>query len=369
MKIERAVLREIPLRLREPFEISSGTTYDRRIVLLSLECEGVLGWGECVAAETPAYAYETTDTAWHVLTEWILPNIVGREADGPEELLAPVAWIRGHRMAKAAVEMAGWDVAARTADVSLSSLLGGTRKAVTVGVSVGLQPTDDQLVTRIASYAADGYARVKIKIKPGRDIEMLQTVRSNFPDLQIMADANSAYTLADTERLRALDALDLMMIEQPLGYDDFLHHAKLQKIIETPVCLDESVRSEGDLELALELGSCRIVNIKPGRVGGLGVSRRLHDTMHRRGLQVWCGGMLESGVGRAHNVALASLPGFTLPGDISSSRRYWEQDIVFPEFEVRPDGKMDVPTGAGIGVDVDVERVEALTVRKVEFTA
>jgi o-succinylbenzoate synthase len=369
MKIERAVLREIPLRLREPFEISSGSTHERRIVLLSLDCEGVRGWGECVAGETPAYAYETTDTAWHVLTSLILPNIVGREADGPEELLAPVAWIRGHRMAKAAVEMAGWDVAARIADVSLSSLLGGTRKAVPVGVSVGLQPTDDRLVERIASYAADGYARVKIKIKPGRDIEMLQTVRSNFPDLQIMADANSAYTLADTERLRALDALDLMMIEQPLGYDDFLHHAKLQKIIETPVCLDESIRSEGDLELALELGSCRIVNIKPGRVGGLGVSRRLHDTMHRRGMAVWCGGMLESGVGRAHNVALASLPGFTLPGDISSSRRYWEQDIVSPEFEVRPDGKMEVPTGPGIGVDVDVERVEALTVRKAEFEA
>lgn len=369
MNVRRAVLREIRLTLRAPFEISSGSIHARRILLLTLDGDGVEGWGECVAGESPSYAYETTDTAWHLLTDLILPNIIGRDASDPEDLLAPVGWIRGHRMARATVEMAGWDLSARMEGLSLSALLGGTRAAVPVGVSVGLQPTNRELVEKVSEYVRDGYARVKVKIKPGRDVEMLSELRGSFPDAHIMADANSAYTLEDVARLRALDSLDLMMIEQPLGYDDFLHHARLQKMIDTPICLDESIRSEGDLELALELGSCRILNLKPGRVGGLGVSRRLHDMMHRRGLSVWCGGMLESGVGRAHNVALASLPGFTMPGDISASSRYWEQDIVSPEFEVRPDGHMDVPTGPGIGVAVDVDRIEALTVRKVEFTA
>jgi O-succinylbenzoate synthase len=269
-------------------------------------------------------------------------------------------------MAKAAVEMAGWDMAARADGVSLARKLGGTRTTVPVGVSVGLKPTDEALHEQVRGFVEDGYARVKIKIKPGRDVEMLAGLREHFPDVHFMADANSAYTLDDTDRLRELDALDLMMIEQPLRYDDFLHHARLQERIETPVCLDESIKSEGDTELALELGSCRIINIKPGRVGGLGPSSRIHDLMMAAGLAVWCGGMLESGVGRAHNVALASLPGFTLPGDISASRRYWEQDIVSPEFEVA-DGTMAVPTGPGIGVEVDVERIEALTTRVVTF--
>jgi len=355
------------MRLRQRFEISSGATEVRRVMLLTLYADGAEGWGECVAGESPSYAYETTDTAWHLLTDFILPAVVGREVEAPERILDPVAWIRGHQMAKAAAEMAAWDLFAKSAGKSLSAALGGTRAAVPVGVSVGLQPSDGALVAEVARYAVEGYARVKVKIKPGRDVEMLRALRSVFPDLLIMADANSAYTLRDTARLRELDALDLMMIEQPLAHDDFLHHARLQKIIDTPVCLDESIRTEGDLELALELGSCRIVNIKPGRVGGLAVSRRLHDLMHARGLPVWCGGMLESGVGRAHNLALASLPGFTLPGDISASRRYWEADIVSPEFEVLSDGHMAVPTGPGIGVDVDRERVEALTVRKAEF--
>lgn len=366
MKIERAVLREIPLRLKEFFEISSGGSQDRRVVLLTLEGDGLEGWSECVAAGDPSYAYETADTAWHVLTDFILPNIIGREADGPEDLLTPVSWIRGHGMAKAAVEMAGWDMAARADGVSLSKKLGGTRSSVPVGVSVGLKPTDEALHEQVASFIADGYARVKIKIKPGRDVDMLAGLRARFPDVAFMADANSAYTLADAPRLREMDALKLTMIEQPLRYDDFLHHARLQQLIQTPVCLDESIKSEGDTELALELGSCRIINIKPGRVGGLGVSRRIHDMMMAAGLPVWCGGMLESGVGRAHNVALASLPGFTLPGDISASRRYWEQDIVSPEFEVA-DGTMAVPTGVGIGVEVDVERIEALTTRVATF--
>jgi O-succinylbenzoate synthase len=366
MRIERATLREIPMRLKEFFQISSGGSQDRRIVLLRLEGEGLEGWGECVASADPSYAYETTETAWHILTEFILPKVVGREASGPEDLLAPVRWIRGHGMAKAVVEMAGWDFAARADGVSLSQKLGGSRSSVPVGVSVGIKPTDEELHEQVAGFIDDGYARVKIKIKPGRDIEVLAGLRDRFPDISFMADANSAYTLADADRLRELDALDLMMIEQPLRYDDFLEHARLQELIETPVCLDESIKSEGDTELALELGSCRIINIKPGRVGGHGVSRRIHDMMQTAALPVWCGGMLESGVGRAHNVALASLPGFTLPGDISASRRYWERDIVSPEFVI-DSGHMAVPTGPGIGVEIDVEMVEALTTRVATF--
>ena len=366
MRIERAVLREIPLRLKEFFEISSGGIQDRRILLLTLYGEGLEGWSECVAERNPSYAYETTDTAWHVLTDFILPEIVGRDIGGPEDILTPVSWIRGHRMAKAAVEMAGWDMAARADGVSLSEKLGGTRPSVAVGVSVGIKPTYEELHEQVADFLDDGYARVKIKIKPGRDVEMMAALRARFPDVSFMADANSAYRLADAPRLKELDGLDLMMIEQPLFYDDFLEHAKLQQQIETAVCLDESIKSEGDAALALELGSCRIINIKPGRVGGHGVSLRIHDKMRAAGLHVWCGGMLESGVGRAHNVALASLPGFTLPGDISASRRYWKQDIVIPEFEVA-DGEMVVPTGPGIGVEIDRERVETLTVREASF--
>lgn len=297
MRIERAVLREIPLRLREFFEISSGGSQDRRVVLLTLYGDGHEGWSECVASNDPSYAYETVETAWHVLTDFILPRVVGRDALGPGDVLSPAAWIRGHGMAKAAVEMAAWDLAARADGVSLSRKLGGSRPAVPVGVSVGLKPTDEELHEAVAGYVEDGYARVKIKIKPGRDIEMLAGLRERFPDVAFMADANSAYRLGDADRLRQLDALDLM---------------------------------------------------------------------RDAGLDVWCGGMLESGIGRAHNVALASLAGFTLPGDISASRRYWERDIVSPEFEVS-DGTMAVPTGPGIGVEVDEERIEALTVRVAEF--
>lgn len=366
MKVERVVLRELPMQLKEFFEISSGGSQDRRVVLLTLFGEGLEGWSECVAAADPSYAYETADTAWHVLTDFILPAIVGQTFTEPDEILRPVDWVRGHGMAKAAVEMAAWDLAARRDGVSLSKKLGGTRASVPVGVSVGLKSTDEALHEQVTGFLEDGYARVKIKIKPGRDIEMLSGLRDRFPDVDFMADANSAYRLADAPRLKELDALDLTMIEQPLRYDDFLEHSKLQKLIETPVCLDESIKSDADAELALELGSCRIINIKPGRVGGLAASRSIHDRMQSAELPVWCGGMLESGVGRAHNVALASLPGFTLPGDISASARYWARDIVSPEFEVA-DGEMAVPTGPGIGVELDMDQINALTTRTAEF--
>ncbi|RMH17797.1 MAG: o-succinylbenzoate synthase, partial [Gemmatimonadetes bacterium] len=319
---------------------------------------------ECVAAEDPGYSYETTETAWHVLTDFLLPAVVGTDFDAPERVLEPAAWVRGHAMAKAAVEMAAWDLDARARGVSLAERLGGERERVPVGVSVGLQPDDETLLDRVATYVAEGYARIKIKIKPGRDAPMLRRVREAFPDVALMADANSAYTLADLDVLRALDDLDLMMIEQPLAHDDVLDHARLQAELATPICLDESVRSLHDARLALELGACRIVNIKPGRVGGLASALAIAGFCRARGVPVWCGGMLESGVGRAHNVALASTAGFTLPGDISASRRYWEEDIVEPEFTVE-DGTMAVPREPGIGVRPRRDRIDALTVRTV----
>ncbi|HEX9886893.1 MAG TPA: o-succinylbenzoate synthase [Longimicrobiales bacterium] len=362
MKIDGVRLDLVPLRLRERFEISSGARQNRTILLVRLHGEGEIGWGECVAAEDPGYSYETTETAWHVLTEFVLPAVVGTDAEGPGDVMAPAKWIRGHRMAKAAVEMAAWDLHARSAGLSLAEAIGGDRRRVDVGVSVGLQPTDDDLLLQVEGYAARGYKRVKIKIKPGRDVDMLRRVRERFPDLPLMADANSAYTLDDLPTLRKLDALGLMMIEQPLGYDDLRDHARLQEELETSICLDESIRSVGDAALALELGAGRIINIKPGRVGGFGGARAIHDLCLARGVPVWCGGMLESGVGRAHNVALATLPGFTLPGDISESRRYWERDLVDPEF-VLTEGTLLVPEGPGIGVRPDVERIEAHSVR------
>jgi len=363
LKIEAAELRELHLALRERFEISSGGRQDRRILLLRLTVDGIDGWSECVAAEDPGYSYETTDTAWHILQDFILPGLIGTECTGPADVLDPVPWVRGHRMAKAAVDMATWAVVAERDGVSLSEAVGGTRDRVPVGVSIGIQPSDEALVEQVRGYVDEGYARIKIKIKPGRDVGMLRAVREVFPELPIMADANSAYTLNDLDRFRAMDELGLMMIEQPVAHDDYLDHARLQAEIDTAVCLDESIRSVRDAELAAELGSCRIVNIKPGRVGGITESVAIHDLCLERGIEVWHGGMLESGVGRAHNVALASLPGFTLPGDISASARYWEEDIVEPEFIVE-DGTMRVPDGAGLGVSLRHERIEALTVRK-----
>lgn len=366
VRIDGAVLREIRLRLRRPFEISSGVRSERRVLLLTLTAGGATGWSECVAAEDPGYSYETTETAWHVLTDFLLPAVVGRTADLPGGVLEPVRWVRGHRMARAAVEMAAWDVRARLEGLPLARLLGGSPEPVPVGVSVGLQADDDALLARIEGFLDEGYRRIKVKIKPGRDVEMLRKVRDRFPEVPLMADANSAYAPDDLPRLRELDDLDLMMIEQPLAWDDLLEHARLQEALRTPICLDESIRSAGDLRLALELGACRVVNLKPGRVGGLGPSLEIHRICLERGVDLWCGGMLESGVGRAHNLALATLPGFTLPGDISGSRRYWERDVVDPEFVVE-DGTLTPSEEPGIGVRPDEGRIGGLTVRTASF--
>lgn len=369
MKIRRAVLRELPLHLKEYFEISSGGTQSRRIVLLALEADGVEGWSECVAGEAPGYSYETTETAWHVLSEWLLPALVGAEVEDGRRL-DPAPWLRGHPMARASVEMAGWDLEAKRRGVSLAELLGGRPgAAVPVGVSIGIQKTNAALLEKVEQYLHEGYRKIKVKIKPGRDVEALRSVRERFDDAPVMADANSAYRWPDDlERLREMDEFGLMMIEQPLGHEDLLDHAELQRRIDTPVCLDESVRSPDDARLALHLAAGSIVNIKPGRVGGLGASVAIHDACRAAGWPVWCGGMLESGIGRAHNIALASLPGFSVPGDISGSKRYWTEDIVHPEFEMQ-DGLMAVPAGPGIGVTPRVDRIESLTTRKAVFEA
>ena len=365
MKIRSVELREIHLKLKERFEISTGGWDLRRILLLRMESEAGEVWSECVAAEAPNYSYETPETAWHILPDFVLPDLVGRELAGAADILEPVSWIRGHPMALAAVEMGAWALEAVEKQVSLRDLVGGVRDAVPVGVSVGLQGTDDDLLRQVEERVEAGYRKVKLKIKPGRDVEMVRKVRERFPGVPLMADANSSYTLGDAPRLEELDGLDLMMIEQPLAYDDFREHALLQARLKTPICLDESIVSPGDARLALELKAGRIINIKPGRVGGFGSSREIHDLCAAQGVPVWCGGMLETGVGRAYNLALASLPNFTLPGDISESRRYWEEDIVHPEF-VMTDGMMPVPDGVGIGVEVRVDRVEELTKRRWE---
>jgi O-succinylbenzoate synthase len=318
-----------------------------------------------VAGEAPNYSYETPETAWHILTDFVLPAVVGTEVEGPGDILRPVGWIRGHPMALAAVEMGAWALQAVEKGVSLSAVLGGTRDEVHVGVSVGLQGTDEELLEKVEGHLESGYRKIKLKIKPGRDVEMIRVVRDRFPEAALMADANSSYTLADAPRLKELDGLELMMVEQPLHSEDLRQHALLQAQMETPICLDESIRSAEDARLALELGSGRIINIKPGRVGGFTSSVAIHDLCAERGVPVWCGGMLEAGVGRAYNLALASLPNFTLPGDISESRRYWEEDIVEPEF-VMDRGVMAVPQGPGIGVEVRRDRVESLTQRRWE---
>ncbi|MYF61461.1 MAG: o-succinylbenzoate synthase, partial [Gammaproteobacteria bacterium] len=291
VRIDAIEVREIRLPLRERFEISSGYSEERRILLVRLHADGETGWGECVAGEDPGYSYETTDTAWHILAQFLIPALLGAEVTEPADVERLLAHVRGHPMAKACLEMASWDLEGRKRGRSLAEVLGGSGEPVPVGVSVGLQKNDDLLVEKVGEFLAAGYRKIKLKIKPGRDVEMVRAVREAFPEAPLMVDANSAYTLADRERLAEMDDLDLLMIEQPLAHDDLHLHARLQEALETPVCLDESIRSAGDAELALELGSCRIINIKPGRVGGFGSSRRIHDLCRARGVPVWCGGM------------------------------------------------------------------------------
>jgi o-succinylbenzoate synthase len=360
-------LREIRLPLREPFKISSGVVSTRRILLLELtDASGVTAWSECVAGEAPNYTSETVDTAWVAITQWVAPRVLGATFAQPGDVNAVLDRdFRGHNMAKAGVEMGIWGLAAEQAKLPLSRLIGGTRSSIATGISLGIEPSPAALVDKARAAIAQGYRKVKIKIMPGADVEFVRAAREELgAAAPLMADANNAYTLDDVDHLAKLDGLDLMMIEQPLAWDDLVRHAELQRRLETPVCLDESITS---LDRAVDmhtLGSGRIINIKPGRVGGFGPSIAIHDFCEQHGIPVWCGGMFESGVGRAYNVALASLPNFTKPGDVSPSARYWERDVVTPEWTMDASGMVQVPLDKpGIGVTVDIDRIDSLTVR------
>lgn len=352
LEIERAELFRVPLELREPFTTSGTAVREREVVLLALHAGGAVGWGECVAGAVAGYGAETTDGAWRTLTGPIALRLL----DGKPLPLPPYA---DEPMARAAVEMALWDLSAKIAAVPLCEALGGSLRPVPAGIALGIQTGDDALHERIASALAEGYRRVKLKIGPGHDVEMLRRARARFPDAPLSVDANGAYTLRDLDRLRALDDLGLLMIEQPLPARDLEGHARVQEALTTPLCLDESIDSPGAAERALELGSARIINLKPARVGGYDAALSIHAACVTRGVPLWCGGMLESGVGRAHNVALATLPGFTLPGDLSPSRRYWAHDLVRPAWEM-VDGALRPLSAPGIGVAVEFERVATL---------
>lgn len=373
LQIQSLTLREISLTLKEPFQISSGTQSRRRILLVHLRsADGAEGWGECTAGENPNYSPETTDTAWLAIRQWVAPRVLGKAFAGPEEVHGALeVSFRGHNMAKAAVEMAAWELAARAEGVSLARKIGGTRDRIQVGISLGIQESPQKLVEKALGSLERGYKKVKIKIKPGSDYEYIRAVRDAAgPDAPLMADANNAYTLGDLDALQRLDELGLLMIEQPLSWEDLLRHAELQKHLKTPICLDETITSLERAADMIALQSGKIVNIKPGRVGGFTPSIAIHDLCQRHGIPVWCGGMLESGVGRAHNVALASLPNFTLPGDVSPSERYWDQDVVKPEWTMDRDGWIQVPVdNPGFGVEVDLNRIDDLTVRREELRA
>jgi O-succinylbenzoate synthase len=371
MRVDRIVLREIRLPLKEPFRISSGVVHERRIRLLELhDASGASCWSECVAGEAPNYSSETIDTAWIVISQWVAPRVIGRAFEHPGKVHEVLERdFRGHRMAKAAVEMGLWALAATLVSEPLGRFIGGTRSEIATGISLGIQKSPDTLIARARAALDAGYRKVKIKIEPGHDIEWIAAARTALgPGAHLMADANNAYTLDDVDRLAELDNFGLMMIEQPLAHDDLVRHAALQRRLQTPICLDESITALDKAQDMVTLGSGRVINIKPGRVGGFSSAIAIHDFCEERGVPVWCGGMLESGVGRAYNVALASLPNFTLPGDVSPSARYWARDVVTPEWTMT-DGMVRVPLDRpGLGVDVDRDRIDALTVRSAELT-
>ena len=361
MTIDRLDIRLLRLPLVRYFETSFARSYDRLFVLVTVHGEGAQGWGEAVAEHDPYYSSETTETVWHVVTEFLAPLVLGRDFAHPRDLWPAMARVRGHNMAKAVVEMAAWDLHAKQNGQPLWQALGGRRRPIASGVSIGIQDSLDELVDRVTIEREAGYQRIKIKIKPGWDIEAVERLRARFGAIPLMVDANAAYTLEDAAHLSALDRFDLMMIEQPLDYDDVMDHARLQRTMRTPVCLDESITSARDAAAAIRLGACRIVNVKPGRVGGYLEARRIHDLCVAHGVPVWCGGMLETGLGRAANVALAALPGFTLPGDTSGSGRYYRTDIT-PPF-LLDDGHLSVPTGPGLGVSPIADELAAVTTR------
>jgi O-succinylbenzoate synthase len=361
LRVEQIVLRLVRLPLREPFETSFGRIDSRLIFLVSLEAGGLRGWGEVVAQEEPLYSYETVGTAFHLIREFLAPAILGQPLNKLDDIAHRMARFKGHNMAKAGLELAFLDLQAQIEKQSLRSIIGGIRARVPVGVSLGIQPELSSLLDRVEQYLELGYQRIKLKIKPGWDVDVVGEVRRLHPDILLSVDANSAYSLEDLDHLKGLDEFGLLMIEQPLDHDDLLDHATVQKALQTPVCLDESITSFRRAAHALRMQSCRIINIKIGRVGGYSQALAIHNLCYEQGIPVWCGGMLESGIGRAHNLALSSLPGFTLPGDISASSRYFARDIIEPEVTVAPDGTAEVPNAPGIGFHVDLDFIAAYT--------
>jgi o-succinylbenzoate synthase len=369
VRIERAELRQVELPLVFPFETSFGRQGSHVCVLVRLAAGGVEGWGEAPAETAPLYNEETSETAWHVLERFVLPLLLGREIAHPRDFPPLVRHLRRHHIAKAGVEAALWDLYGRETGIPLARALGGTKTTVEVGVSLGIEPALDALLRRIGDFLGRGYRRIKVKIKPGWDVAVVQAIRRAFGDIRLQVDANSAYSLEQADVFRAMDAAGLLLIEQPLDEDDIVDHAVLQSQLRTPICLDESIVTPGDARKAIQLGSCRVINIKPSRLGGLTAAVATHNVCAQAGIPVWCGGMLETGVGRAANLALASLPNFALPSDLSASDRYYHEDVIDPPVTLNADGTVTVPSGPGIGHAVRLDRVEAYTVKRATFTA
>jgi o-succinylbenzoate synthase len=366
MPIDRISLFLLNMSLVSTFETSFGAQSDRQCVIVRVDADGLTGWGECPVDRTFGYSYETTTTAWHALKDFLIPHSLGKPVDIATTFELG-EHLRGHNMARHGLESALWDIVAQRQGVSLSKALGGTRDRVAVGVSIGIQPSAEALIAKIEGYLAQGYGRIKIKIKPGYDLDIVKRVRAKYPQMLLQVDANSAYHLPDAPLFEAMDEYGLLLIEQPFGWDDIYEHSKLQPLLDTPICLDESIHSLGHAVMAIDLGACKTINIKPARVSGFTESRRIHDLCQSQGLPVWCGGMLETGIGRAGNVALASLPNFTLPGDISASNRYYAEDIAEPLFALNPDSTLSVPTTPGLGVIVNEKALEKFTEHQAVF--
>jgi len=369
MKIDAIYLRELNLPLVRPFQTSFGVTKDRRVVLAEIHAEGLIGWGECTAGEHPHFSEESVDSCWHVIVDELGPTLAAAAIENGGQCPRILGQVRGNRMAKATLENAVWDLEAQMKGTSLSELLGGVRETIPCGVSIGIQSSIPELLDMIEREVSAGYQRIKLKCKPGWDVNVFERVRDKFPDITLSCDANSAYRLKDSDHLASFDDFDLLMVEQPLWHDDFYYHSMLQKQLNTAICLDESIRNRRDALAAIEMESCRIINIKLGRVGGFSEAIGVHNAAYERGIPVWCGGMLESGIGRSHNIAISTLENYVLPGDVSASKRYWADDIIEPEVTVSPTGEIAISEAPGRGYEVRTDLVERLTVRKHEIRA
>jgi len=369
MRIEAITLRKLRMRLRTPFEASFGVIRDRDVVLVEVIADGVTGWGEVTATPEPIFTYESAATAALVIRNYLVPQIVGKSVVSAADVQGLLSGVRGHEMAKASIENALWDIEAQQKSVALAQLVGGTREEIACGVSIGMQASPEVLVEKVRTEVQAGYQRIKIKVCPGRDLDCIRAVRTAFPKILLSIDANSAYTLDQVDHLKRFDEFDLLMIEQPLWWDDIFWHAKLARQLKTPLCLDEPIRHARDAQVAIEMGAAKVINIKLGRVGGHSEAREVQAVCLENKVHAWCGGMLESGIGRAHNIAVSSLPGYTLPGDVSASKRYWDEDLIEPEVEVSSKGTIPVPTAPGLGYRVRAELIERLTLEKETWRA